>query len=228
MLKLKETLLNYGFKDNEYLDEYVELILNSYGIPLKKGSTQKHHVIPVSCYNTTISDSGKQRAALLRAANADPNNYKVNLRYSDHIKAHFLLCQCSPNIIQKIHNTTAYTLMLSTLLPAVAAGVVHDLETPEEQQLAYEFIRSNTLPSTSSFKKQEGAQLPPPKKRHKANTKIRCVETGIIYDSMRAAEIANGLAKSRLNSILSGHRKQIPGMTFEYYHETSEISEVSL
>ena len=227
MLKLKETLLNRGFKDNQYLDEYVELMLNSHGTSSKTGVTQKHHVIPVSCYNTTISNSTTQRAALLKVANMDKENYKVNLQYFEHIRAHFLLCQCSPDIIQKVHNMSAYTLMLSTLLPAVAAGIVQDLETPEEQQLAYEYIRANTPQASGSFKPREGDYMIQPRKRHKANTKIRCVETGIIYDSMRAAEIANGLAKSRLNSILSGHRKQIPGMTFEYYDETSEISEVT-
>lgn len=227
MLKLKEILLNYGFKDNKYLDEYVELILNNYDSSSIKGCTQKHYVIPASYYNTTITDSTKQRAASLRAAKADPNNYKVNLKYSDHVKAHWLLCQCSPNIIQKVHNITAYTLMLSTLLPAVVAGVVQDLETSEEQQLAYEFISSNTLPLNDSFQKREDIKLPPPKFRHKANTKVRCIETGVIYKSIRTAEIANGLVKNRLNSILSGHRKQIPGMTFEYYTETSETSETS-
>lgn len=226
MLKLKEILLNRGFKDNVYLDEYVELILNNHNVSAQTGVTQKHHVIPVSSYNTTITETTSQRAALLRIANADNENYKVNLYYPDHIKAHWLLCQCSPNIIQKVYNTNAYILMLRTLFPAFAAGVVQDLETAEEQQLAYEYIRANTPLSSGSFKAREGSCTVPPKKRHKANTKIRCIETGIIYDSMRAAEIANGLAKSRLNSILSGHRKQIPGMTFEYYDETSGISEV--
>lgn len=227
MLKLKETLLARGFKDNSFLDEYVELMLNNHGVPLKKGSTQKHHVIPVSSYNNTITETTSQRAALLRVANSDSDNYKVNLNYPDHIKAHWLLCQCSPNIVQKIHNTNAYLLMLRTLLPAIAAGVVQDLETYEDQQSAYEYIRSNTPPASGAFKEREGFYAPPPRARHKANTKIRCIETGIVYDSMRAAEMANGLAKSRLNSILTGHRKQIPGMTFEYYSETNEISEVS-
>ena len=46
--------------------------------------------------------------------------------------------------------------------------------------------------------------------------KVRCVESGIVYESLRAAETANGLTKHRLNQILTGRRKQIPGMTFEY------------
>ena len=227
MLKLKETLLNRGFKDNQFLDEYVELILNNHNVLAQTGVTQKHHVIPVSSYNTTITETTSQRTALLRVANADKENYKVNLYYPDHIKAHWLLCQCSPNIVQKVYNTNSYLLMLRTLFPAFEAGVVQDLETPEDQQLAYEYIRANTPLSSGSFKPREGTYSVPTRKRHKANTKIRCVETGVIYDSMRAAEIANGLAKSRLNSILSGHRKQIPGMTFEYYNETSGISEVT-
>ena len=225
MLKLKEVLLSRGFKDNSYLDDYVELILNNHNVTAKTGITQKHHVIPVSSYNNTITDTTSQRAALLRVANADEENYKVNLYYPDHIKAHWLLCQCSPNIVQKVHNINAYTLMLRTLLPAVTAGVVQDIETVEDQQTAYEYVRTNTPQTSGSFKPREGFYSIPPRKRHKANTKIRCIETGVIYDSMRAAELANGLAKSRLNSILTGHRKQIPGMTFEYYDETPEVSE---
>ena len=61
MLKLKEILLARGFKDNSFLDEYVELMLNNHGAYLKKGSTQKHHVIPVSSYNNTITEKSKKK-----------------------------------------------------------------------------------------------------------------------------------------------------------------------
>lgn len=225
MLKLKEELLKYDFIDCPDLDEYVELMLNNYGTALKKGSTQKHHVIPVSCYFKDSFDFSSHRKEALQLAADDQYNYTVNLNYCDHIKAHYLLCRSSNNVIQIMHNAKACELMLRTLQPAVDNNIVFDITTPDAQQTAYEYIRSITPQSSGSFKPREGTYASSSKKRHKANTKIRCVETGVIYDSMRAAEIANGLAKSRLNSILTGHRKQIPGMTFEYYDETSEVSE---
>lgn len=220
MLKLKQSLLMYGFQDNAYLDEYVELMLNNHRTSAKTGSTQKHHVIPVSCYNNTTEDSTATRTETLREANSDENNYKVNLTYPDHIKAHYLLCQCSPGIVQKVHNMSAYVLMLHTLLPAVTAGIVSDLETPEQQQLAYEFVRANTPPSPGGFKPKSGTYATTYKTRHKPNSKVRCIETGVVYNSIKDAEQQNNLPKSRINGILSGHRKQIPGMTFEYVEDS--------
>ena len=226
-MKLKETLLKYNFIDNVYLDEYVDLMLNNYGTKLKKGCTQKHHVVPVSCYFNDSLDFTSHRIEALQIASSDDNNYIVNLSYSDHLKAHTLLCKCSESIIQIISNAKACDLMLRTLRPALDAGIVPDLLSAENQQTAYEYVRSNTPVSSGSFKPKT------PKTKYVDPTtgttrrKVRCIETGVIYNSIKEAEIANGLAKSRLNSILTGYRKQIPGMTFEYYNETAEISEVS-
>lgn len=228
MLKIKEVLLTYDFIDNQYLDEYIELILNNYGTSLKKGCTQKHHVIPVSCYFKDSFDFTSHRKAALQLANKDPNNYQVNLDYATHLKAHYLLCRCSHNIIQIISNAKACELMLRILQPAVDSGIVSDLKTPENQQAAYEYIRSITLQPSGSFKPREGVYYKSTKSKRSTTRKVRCIETDIVYNSIKEAEIANGLAKSRLNSILAGYRKQIPGMTFEYYDETPEISEVSL
>lgn len=225
MLKIKETLLSYDFIDNQYLDEYIELILNNYGTNLKKGCTQKHHVIPVSCYFKDSFDFTSHRKEAVQLAKNDPNNYQVNLEYADHLRAHYLLCRCSSNIIQIISNAKACELMLRILQPAVDAGVVTNISSAENQQTAYEYIRANVPSSPSSFKSRDGAYYISTKRKHGPNCKIKCLETGIIYNSIKEAEIDNGLAKGRLNSILAGYRKQIPGLTFEYYNETSGISE---
>ena len=223
-MKLKDILLKYNFIDNAYLDEYVELILNNLGTKLKKGCTQKHHVVPVSCYFNETLDFTSHRIEALQIAANDENNFIVNLSFTDHLAAHILLCKCSNNIAQIISNAKACELMLRTLLPALEAGIVSNLLNSGDQQKAYEYIRTNTPTSPSSFK---------PRKKYVDPTtgttsrKVRCIETGVIYNSLKDAEIANGLAKSRLNSILAGYRKQIPGLTFEYYNETSEISEVT-
>lgn len=219
MLKLKETLLAHNFVDNSYLDDYVELVLNNYTTALKTGRTQKHHVVPVSCYNKFSAEYDSHRKEALRLAEADPDNYKVNLTFADHLKAHYLLSRCSGDITQILCNANACMLMIRTLLPALTAGVVVDLKTPENQQTAYEYIRTTLPASSSSFKERAGVFNTPPKRKHKANCKVRCVETGEVFNSIKEAEAAKELSKGRLNTILAGYRKQIPGMTFKYYDE---------
>ena len=223
-MKLKDTLLKYNFIDNSYLDEYIDLMLSNYGTKLKKGRTQKHHVVPVSCYFNDSLDFSSHRAEALQIASIDDNNYVVNLSFADHLKAHILLCKCSENITQIISNAKACELMLRTLQPAVNAGIVSDLVSSANQQAAYEYVRANTPPSSGSFKPKT-KQVDPI--TGTTRRKVRCIETGVIYNSLKEAEQANNLTKNRLNQVLTGRRKQTPGMTFEYYNETAEISEVS-
>ena len=225
-MKLKETLLNYNFIDNIYLDEYIDLMLNNYGTKLKKGCTQKHHVVPVSCYFSDSLNFTSHRTEALQIAATDDNNYIVNLSYSDHLKAHTLLCKCSESIIQIISNAKACDLMLRTLRPALEAGIVPDLLSAENQQVAYEYIRSNTPLSSGSFKPKTTKTKYVDPTTGTTRRKVICVETGVIYNSIKEAEVANNLTKNRLNQVLTGRRKQTPGMTFEYYNETSRISEV--
>lgn len=228
MLKIKETLLSRGFIDNQWLDEYITLILNNYGTNKKCGCTQKHHAIPVSSYFQNTLDFKSHRKEALEKANIDPENYVVNLKYADHVKAHELLCRCASSLAQIISNAKACELMLRILQPAIEANVVQSLETSEEIQTAYEYIRKNTEQSSGSFKYRQSKKEQTVFRSEKdkiiyqtpSNKKVRCVETGVVYCSLKEAEIANNLSKGRLNTILAGYRKQIPGLTFEYYNET--------
>ena len=83
---LKNYLLNTGmFIDNKHLTDYCELIINNLTTKKVKCSTQVHHIIPKSYF---------------KVIQKEPNNTKenlVNLKYSDHILAHYFLSLCCIN-----------------------------------------------------------------------------------------------------------------------------------
>lgn len=77
---MKQKLLSLGvFKDNEYLDKYVNLITNNKQTKKEKFITECHHIIPRVYYKST-----KQRID-----NSAEN--LVHLKYCDHVLAHCLL-----------------------------------------------------------------------------------------------------------------------------------------
>ena len=81
--KLKETLLGTRlFIDNNYLTDYINLVLN----PTSASNyTENHHVIQVAYYKH-LYNCNRERAE--KYADADPNNFIVQLNYKDHCKAH--------------------------------------------------------------------------------------------------------------------------------------------
>lgn len=81
MINLKEKLLSLDcFEENDYLDFYCNLIKANLDTKKIKYKTQAHHSIPCLFY------SNRKQATL------DENNILVNLKYSDHVKAHYYLC----------------------------------------------------------------------------------------------------------------------------------------
>lgn len=231
MLKLKEDLLATGFfLNNNYLDEYVALILNNLNTAKSAGVTQEHHIIPIFCYSAEnaqhrkySAESNKRRRELLRLANADPVNKRIQLSYADHVKAHMLMTKCGKSYYFTLNNANTCILMLNLIHIALDHNIVTDLESDSNIQKAYVYFNSIKAKSRDSLEYYQTSvnNL----KRSGVNRKVRCVETGIVYSSIKEAEDANDLARHRLNQILTGRRKQIQGMTFEYYNETSEISE---
>lgn len=82
--KLKEKLLAINlFEDNDYLNQYCELIIQNLDTKKEKFRTHLHHIIP-RCYflliNSQIDDSKENL---------------VNLLYKDHILAHYYLFNCA-------------------------------------------------------------------------------------------------------------------------------------
>jgi hypothetical protein len=243
MLEIKKTLLATGLvEDNQYLDEYVELIINNLTTPKIVGATQKHHIIPIFCYSESQSinspvcigrrgdynsASDVKRRELLKLANADANNKQLHLKYSDHIKAHILLAKCGKTYNFILSNANSCMLMFNFLKVAVTHQIVPNLDSDANIQKAYNYyitkIKTKPKDDPEYYKKAiQGL------KRGGADRKVRCIETNVIYNSLKEAEDANNLTRYRLNQILTGRRKQIPGMTFEYYTEVPESPEVSL
>ena len=93
MQSLKEKLLGLDiFEDNEYLDFYCELIEKNRETKRERFKTEKHHVIPVIYYKQKYHLSSREDAELM--ADADENNFKINLKFLDHILAHYYLYLC--------------------------------------------------------------------------------------------------------------------------------------
>lgn len=83
-MNIKEKLLNTGdFIDNEYLDKYVELILNNTDTQFVPCTTNSHHIIPRYYY----------KHHKLSVDNSPQN--RVNLLYRDHMLAHLYLSGCT-------------------------------------------------------------------------------------------------------------------------------------
>ena len=101
IMKLKKEILNTGyFIDKEWLDKYCELIEKNKNTAKEK-CTQKHHILQRAYYN------------LIKQPCNDSKENLVNLKYSDHILAHYYLCLCTKNQLEK-SNRTALFFMLNT------------------------------------------------------------------------------------------------------------------
>lgn len=91
--ELKDHLLSFDVLNNTALQEYLDLIFNNIATTKEKFKTQRHHSVPVCFY--AKQNTGLKKYQLLKIANADAKNVRVNLKYSDHILAHFLLACCT-------------------------------------------------------------------------------------------------------------------------------------
>lgn len=81
--QLKTKLLSTGiFYDNEFLQKYVEVVVDNAINPVL-GLTQEHHILPKYFF----VDRG------MKVDNSQ-NNLTI-LKYRDHILAHYYLCRCS-------------------------------------------------------------------------------------------------------------------------------------
>jgi hypothetical protein len=82
--QLKKKLLTLGIvENNEYLDKYLNNIIDNLKTLRLKYKTQKHHIIPraVFAHNKEPLDNSESNI--------------VNLEYKDHILAHYYLYMCA-------------------------------------------------------------------------------------------------------------------------------------
>ena len=85
----------YNFIDNEFFEQYLDLILNY--DRYSPGYRENHHILPVMLYKTNTVTA---RTAALKLADADKDNFTVNLLFKDHCLAHYLLYNCTSGKIK--------------------------------------------------------------------------------------------------------------------------------
>ena len=89
---LKQKLLNTGlFLDNEYLDEYRNLVLSN---NITVGYTEKHHILQRNYF---------KKCGL--PVDNSPDNL-ITLSYCDHCKAHWLLYFCTTGYLKKANEAS--------------------------------------------------------------------------------------------------------------------------
>ena len=89
---LKQKLLNTGlFLDNEYLDEYINLVLSN---NITIGYTEKHHILQRNYF---------KKSGL--PVDSSPDNL-ITLSYCDHCKAHWLLYFCTTGYLKKANEAS--------------------------------------------------------------------------------------------------------------------------
>lgn len=133
---LKEVLLNTGlFIDNSYLDSYIKLV----SCPSKNtGYTEKHHVIQVAYYKHLYKCTREQAE---KYAEADQNNFVIQLGYKDHCKAHWLLYFCTIKYLkQGNEKAVRYILEVYRKLTSKSKAVLEFNE--EDFNLLQEYMNS--------------------------------------------------------------------------------------
>lgn len=86
------------FIDNEFLNLYIELILNNINTKKEKFITESHHILQKAFFK----EQGIKDKSIIN----DKSNL-VNLTYKDHILAHYYLYNCSLNDTIKLANLIA-------------------------------------------------------------------------------------------------------------------------
>lgn len=100
-MNYKQKLLSIDrFIDNMYLDLYINLIECNLDTAYEKYITQKHHVIPRYIFRSLDMNIDNSKENL------------VNLKFKDHILAHYYLALCSTNSKDRYCNELAILRMI--------------------------------------------------------------------------------------------------------------------
>lgn len=139
--KVKIKLLELGYQDNKYLTDYLELLEHNLDTPRNSRSTQAHHAIPVKEFveEANLSRAGDSRyrwQMSINTAELDNANFRVNLLYIDHLKAHNLLALCrNLDEVQRHHEEVYDKKCKKTKAPDKVAKVTMPKHITEEKIL---------------------------------------------------------------------------------------------
>ena len=139
-MNLKEALLSFdGVIDNEYLDQYIELVNSTFSFS-DTDYTEKHHVIPAACYKELREELMPETQYRREIVDADNRNYYVVLLFKDHCKAHWLLFNCTSGYLRG-SNATAF-IQMTGKLDKLTNGLSES--EYEQLQLQRNFIKENS------------------------------------------------------------------------------------
>lgn len=214
-MQLKQKLLNTGyFIDNEWLNKYIKLIENNKQTKKQNGITQAHHILQKKYFqliNNTL--------------NRDNNENMVNLKYSDHILAHYYLMKCTTKDLYKA-NCCALFMMTKERFSDF------DLEKfLIDNHIKYDEIYQ------AHYKQYIGENNPFYRKHHSEETKaklravlkygnnvgrtVQCLETGQVFKTVQDAADWCGSSSlaSSIVKVCRGKRKTSGGYHWKYFND---------
>ena len=184
---LKQKLLETNdFANCEALDKYCELIYVNRNRESLSGRTQRHHVLPRAWFKL----HGKK-------LDSSPANM-VELFVSDHAKAHLFLFQAAINPKVKAQNAAAVRYMC-------------DLFSEEQIDIAAEEL--NQINSEVSKAKSKALAERRSKGLNERRRAVICLETGVAYPTIKAAQEDTGLF---IKQHLKGLAENVGGYHFKY------------
>ncbi len=116
IFRLKYQLLAYGLvKPNKYLDLYLDLISINLKSQKVQFETQQHHCIPLGLYCKAFRPELNSSKAELRKLSEIlvPDNLVINLKFKDHLLAHWYLYKCSKHRKFKQDNFLACSMAIN-------------------------------------------------------------------------------------------------------------------
>ena len=204
---LKQKLLETNdFANCEALDKYCELIHINRNRESFSGRTQYHHILPrawFKLYGKKLDNS--------------PTNM-VELLISDHAKAHLFLFQAAINPKVKAQNAAAVRYMCDLFSEELI-----DLAADELNQINIEV--SKTKSKVLAERRAKGLN-----ERRRA---VVCLETGVVYPTIKAAQEDTGLfIKQHLKGLAENvggyHFKYVVGETPQYTSKVARFTKQEL
>lgn len=186
-MNIKQNLLNTKlFIDNQYLDNYCEIIENNEYTKKQKFKTQVHHIIPrCICLKLNIDSMN------------DKDNL-INLYYKDHLLAHYYLCLCCNDAYLRCKLFIAINFMLGNIKQYNSVTLEKEckaiLEALPKYQTLYE--ESNKIRAILIAKKNLGHST-----SVETKLKISLKNKGRIY--INKDSIVKSIFPNELNNYLS-------------------------
>lgn len=194
---LKKWFLETNLVDNnEYLEKYLLLLTLNLSTEALENITQKHHAIPVVYYKQTseIKSSTRSRHLYERLASNDPNNFLVNLKYSDHLLAHCYLALCAKPDWFKFANAN----MITVVSKYTNLDDFVKLESLEEFQKTYTL--SCLLKQGKTLTEEHKAKIAAAHRRENISEEYRQKLSEAHRNRIWTSEAKNNLSKSLKSS----------------------------